>query len=168
MLELEEEKSRIKRELKEESEISIKDELSNITVLERSPKTRKAILELLIKQIEVELVSSRYISLVIEWKVPEFGVEQIVIDREHSTSTTWKEEELSILRTMYPAHARLDILEKLPNRAWMSICRKASQLGIKRPTREENNDQNHLTWSDLEFLKDGKKIGEWKQTRCHQ
>jgi hypothetical protein len=72
-------------------------------------------LELLIKQTEVELVSSRYVKIVIKWKVSKFGEDEIYIDRGHTQSVKWKEEEWAVLKMMYPIARSTEIIEKLLN-----------------------------------------------------
>jgi len=137
-----------------------------MNILERSPRTRQAILELLIRQIEVELVSSRYVIIVIRWKVPEFGEDEIYVDRGHTQSVKWVEEELAILKMMYPMSKSSEIMEKLPNHTWSAICHKAGQEGVKRHKRDRENTQNDLSWGDQEFLKGMEEnftVGAWKQ-----
>jgi hypothetical protein len=160
------EKSDIEADLKEEGEVSIEEELSKINILENSPKIRQAILELLIKQIEVELVSSRYVKIVIRWRVSEFGVDEMYVDRGHTQSVKWKDEELAILRMMYPMAKSSEVMEKLPNHTWSAICHKAHQEGVKRHKRDRENTQNDLSWSDQKFLKGMEgdfTVGTWQQ-----
>jgi hypothetical protein len=122
-------------------------------------------LELLIKQIEIELVSSRYVKIVIRWKVSEFGENEIYVDRGHTQSVKWKDEELAILRMMYPTTKNSEVMERLPNHTWSAICNKAWQEGVKKPKRDRDNTQNDLSWSDQKFLKEMEgdfAVGTWK------
>lgn len=168
MLDLEKEKSDIEADLKTEGDVSIEEEFSKINILEKSPKIRQALLELLIKQIEVELVSTRFIKVSVDWKVPEWGYDIIILDRKNTQSTKWAEEELVILQEIYATENAQKILESLPSHTWGAIYHKAFLLNLKRSKhRGEKLPQKGLSWNDIKFLEEIEEtftVGKWNAT----
>lgn len=64
----------------------------------------------------------------IRWRMAKYGIKR--------RKQPWKNEELTILRELYPKGKKQAIMEKLQNRTWSSILTRASELRLKFPKPE--------------------------------
>ena len=66
---------------------------------------------------------------------------------------SWPENEVEVLRQLYPKETKTDILRALPKRNWIAIAHKASRLGI---TREDvywvQEQERNCKWCGEVFL----------------
>jgi hypothetical protein len=60
----------------------------------------------------------------------------------------WSEEEIALLKEMYPFFPREEILKEIPNRTWHAIRLKANLLNIQR-------DENKWTDHEIKMLEEG-------------
>lgn len=161
-------KATLKKELEEEEEdLSIEAELARLNITEIPPTIRQSILEFLVRKVLFDRMSTRYFRIQIVWKVPEWDIDTIYIDRKDCTYVHWTEEELNILADIYPRGSHEDILEALPHRSWRAITVRASKTKVRRKGYMKLNSlDDGLSWSDLMFLMDQKNInfGKWAKT----
>ena len=161
---LNEEKKTIGKKLKE-PDMSIEAELSRLDIMEKPVSLRQAILEFLIRRVVFDRMSTRFFRAQIEWKVPEWGTDEIYIDKEGATCVHWTEEELTVLSNLYPTASHENILEALPNRSWGSIKIMAHNHQLRRAKKGKNIPSKNMSWRDTQFLNNNRvTIGNWNQT----
>ena len=87
--------------------------------------------------ITIDMLSPHFLLLTIAWRTPVWGTDTAILWRADGRASTWKEEELTLLKTHYPTMAQGELLRLLPQRSWTSIEKKAERLGIVRIKRSQ-------------------------------
>jgi hypothetical protein len=108
-------------------------------------------------------MSTRYFRLRIEWKVPEWGIDEFYLDREGAICTPWNDDELKVLEQIYPNGSQEEILQALPRRSWASIRGRATKLHVRKLKNAMLTIDSGLSWNDLQFLGQCEKVpvGKW-------
>jgi len=112
---------------------------------------KQRLFSLLISCIEIEVVSSHWLRLSIDWldalcpridiaflwrNVPAYGSE-------------FSGQEDEIIKCHYPHATRLEILKLLPDRTWVTIQEHANALGIKREIYLQDKIFRYACYTDL-------------------
>lgn len=120
---------------------------------------RKALLNLLIKQLWVNYLTPHFYEVRIEWAYDSWGKEKAILYRKFGGSKDWTEEELTLLEELYPCAPKMEVLKALPRRTWRTISVIAHTKGIRRNRRmHESSEEDRcygdgLCYDDIQFLK---------------
>lgn len=110
---------------------------------------RRKMLRLLIKNIQVEILSPHVYALCVNWISPVAPRgDSALLYRGTCPRKYWSEEEKERLRVLYPRGKREDILRAYPDCSWYMIIDRAYSLGIKREVQEEGLLHKTLTFQD--------------------
>lgn len=84
--------------------------------------------------------------------------------KQHTHGQSYSENDLSMLKAMWPDYPKADILKKFPTRTWQALQQVAHQLGVKRDPRmiqvariRANSNAKPL-YHELRILRISKKI----------
>src|ERR1051326_5270595 len=81
----------------------------------------------------LEAVSPRVWKLIITWRDPAWGRDEIVSLRlDSNPGRAWTDEERAILREHYATATRRQLLELLPFRSWIGIRAIAYEMKVRR------------------------------------
>jgi hypothetical protein len=110
----------------------------------------------LVQKVVLSQVAPSWLKVEIYWKevIGNF-VDTGHFQRDASNRTIWSQEEIDILRQMFPMADAAEILEALPDRSWKGITYRAQRLGIKRE-RGARPNSIHVTRTDYRTLEDKK------------
>jgi len=92
-------------------------------------------------RVTLDTISPRVWKMVITWRDPAWGVDEIVSLRiEGNPGSKWTEEERAVLATHYKTARRRQLLELLPFRSWVGIRTIAVEMGLKRQRDDSPNE----------------------------
>lgn len=98
------------------------------------------VVETFTRRVTLETISPRVWRMVITWRDPSWGRDEIVSMRiEGCPSRTWTPEEKDLLRQNYSIRSRQELIEMLPNRSWVAIRTLASELSLRRHRDDSEN-----------------------------
>src|SRR6185437_4039971 len=86
----------------------------------------------LVHQVTIDIVGLCWLQMVIEWKIPEWGIDTGYMRKSITNGAAWRDEEQRIFEQMYPTEEAIDVLKALPTRTWKAIHRRAEIQGIAR------------------------------------
>ncbi len=145
---------------------SLDDQLRNLETQwqERDFEKRRSLLNFLIKEVVIDMVSTHWVRVQVLWLHEEWGREEIYYHRDIGSRREWTEEEEAILKQHYATMHREPLQELLPDRTWESIRYYASTtLGIVRDRKDAGRpgrrpehvypDRN-TSYSDLQFMRE--------------
>jgi hypothetical protein len=89
-----------------------------------------------VRKVVVQPLAPHFYSLDIHWYDPEWGVDTLLCYRDGNPSTRWTPEEIAIVKQHYCTASRLELLQLLPGRNYVSISWQAKQLGMEPRPRE--------------------------------
>jgi hypothetical protein len=115
-------------------------------------------------------MSTSFFRLRIEWKMPQWGIDEIFLDRQNAGGARWSEEEDQILENLYHKCDMLEILQSLPNRSLGSLYTRASAKKLRKVAYGERPDGDLLkrTYSDIQFLSSQSfEVGKWNIMTTH-
>ncbi len=116
---------------------------------------KKEFINVLAKQVVLDVVSTHWIRLSVCWLHPNWPSEVIYLHRTRGTVTLWTSEERAVLREYYPTDAREHILALLPHKSWRAIKAEANLQEIKRTVAYTHSViPATLTWSDWYFMQE--------------
>ncbi len=130
------------------------DVLANFRVKfkELTLEQKQKLIGLLAKNAEIQVLSPHWLQFTIEWTEAILERADVcIIWRDFATKkdTEYTQEEMDILREMYPQHRDgSDILKRLPHRTWNSIRKTMYINGIKREVWGGRTFPSTLTWND--------------------
>jgi hypothetical protein len=91
--------------------------------------------------VTLEAVSPRVWKLVIAWRDPTWGRDEIVSLRiEGNPGRSWTPQERDLLRESYSTHTRRELVELFPMRSWVGIRTIASEMGLRRHRDDSPNE----------------------------
>jgi len=158
------ERRNLLEQMEENLHIPVADLVKVQNIFKNKPANiKQAILEFLLSKVVVDLISNRFVKVCLIWKMPEWGVDELYLDRGH-VCTRWSDEEIHILEELYPSSDLEQILEALPDRTWFSIRRRASTIGIYADRNRGYGIDPNLSWNDKKFLQSDIQVGKWRQT----
>lgn len=112
---------------------------------------RQRVFSLLINRIEVEVVSPHWLRLTIDWLdavCPRLDVAYIW-KAQPRKGVSFSEEEIAIIRQLYPRAPYMDILQMLPDRTWDSIQVQTRRMEIKRQRWEPDGICSNACYRDI-------------------
>ncbi len=116
---------------------------------------RIALLNFLIAEVSLDLMSPRWVRIRITW-ANEWGCEQMYMYREEEHAPRWTEPELDYLRDNLLMASKAELMERLDTRTWQSIRNRAYVMGLIRNRYEHDErytPQNaHLCVRDFQFM----------------
>jgi len=121
----------------------------------KSIQARRALVNTLVTDVVLDSMSPRWMRLCVTWLHPEWGTETLYIFRsKRGTKTQWTEEELTILRELYPTGDRETLIRLLPSRSLNVISNQAGDMGIVREviTRKALSIPKNLSIDDWNFM----------------
>ncbi len=118
---------------------------------------QRRFVQLMIKVVRIEAVSSHIVKMEIELKPPfNYSLESHVF-RHFGTRSDWSDDEKEILRRLYPKADRAEILRALPTRTWKSCIAQANGVGrmnLERHTRRDTSGiHEELSWQDAAVMR---------------
>jgi hypothetical protein len=157
------ERVNILEQIEEDLHIPVADLVKVQNIFKNKPANiKQAILEFLLSKVVVDLISNRFVKICLIWKMPEWGVDELCLDRGR-VGTHWTQKEIHILKELYPSCDLEHILEALPDRTWFSIRRRASMIGIHADRIRGNNGVDpDLSWNDRRILQTDIQVGKWR------
>lgn len=131
---------------------------------------RQRAFSLLIDRIEVGVVSPHWLRLSIDWLDAIRGRIDVayVWKKTPSKGDKFSDEEKEIIRQLYPASARMDILKSLPERTWEAIQLQAYQAHIQRAVPKSHDIPLNACYRDLVPRLDGNYLLGNYQTTVEQ
>ncbi len=91
--------------------------------------------------VTLDTISPRVWKLVITWRDPAWGQDEIVSLRlEGNPGNKWTPVEKELLRMQYGISTRRELLEMLPTRSWIGIRTIASEMGLRRSRDDTPNE----------------------------
>jgi hypothetical protein len=111
---------------------------------------KKLLIDKLAKSVTLQVLSSHFLLLSLEWTVAE--PESIIIWRPYSGATEWTTQEDNILRENYPHTSTDELLNLLPSRIWTGIEHRAQRLKIERVTRHPRPERPDLSADDWRVI----------------
>ncbi len=164
-------KKELEAELKEcivqEEDISIEEQLYNISTLlpdiienwyEMEYLAKLKIVNALVDKAILEHCSTCWYKLTIEWRREDWGVHEGYLFFTHRGGSPFSTEEDAIIREMYPEADALAIMERLPNRSWQGIHARGGVLKVKRLRNIPNSRkvtkalENGICYDDAKFM----------------
>ena len=116
---------------------------------------KRSFIRIITLGISLDELSDRFMKLTIEWSPILSGkeyIEYILFLRVNGASNYWSDEEVAILRDMYPESPKSAILSALPNRSWDAIRLKAR--GMERYSREAGTIPASLSLKDYAIMQE--------------
>lgn len=166
-------KKELEAELKEciaqEEDISIEEQLYNISTLlpdiieswyEMEYLAKLKIVNALVDKAILEHCSTCWYKLTIEWRREDWGVHEGYLFFTHRGGSPFSIEEDAIIREMYPEADALAIMERLPNRSWQGIHARGGVLKVKRLRNIPNSRkvtkalENGICYDDAKFMEE--------------
>jgi uncharacterized ubiquitin-like protein YukD len=89
-----------------------------------------------VSKVVVQPLAPHFYSVAIHWYDPEWGIDTLLCYKDGNPSTRWTPEEIAIVKQHYYAASRLELLQLLPARNYISITWEAKQLGMQPRPRE--------------------------------
>ena len=141
---------------------SLEDELADLENLwkEYPFRKRQSYINFLVKGVVVDVISTHWIGVQVSWLHEIWGVEEMYYYRQRGSHSAWTPEEDEIIRQHYPSTPRIELMTLLPYRVWDAIIKRAKTLdvarsrSIARTTRGQVGIHPHLSYSDIEFMKE--------------
>jgi len=143
---------------------TLNDQLRNLEVewKERDFEKRRSLLNFLIREVVIDIVSTHWVRIQVLWLHEEWGREEMYYRRDIGGRRDWTEKEEAILREHYATMYREPLQELLPERTWESIRYYANTtLGIVRDRKdagrpgrrsEQIYPDKNTSYSDLTFI----------------
>lgn len=108
---------------------------------------------LLLDTVELAEVSSHILKIILTFNPPIACTLTGYLWRSYGDKRAWVDEEVTILKQLYPLADRLDILKALPKRTWRNIKCYGYKKGIQRLTRLDTSDfYNDCTYEDWQVI----------------
>lgn len=118
---------------------------------EKPFKVKQEFVNLFVSKAVLSIAAPHWIQLDIYWSLPDWGNETLFIYRQWSSRGRWTEEDLKDLKEMYPRTSQMELLQRFPERSWLSISNMAHQLGARRIYAERSKNPPTLSWLDIQF-----------------
>ncbi|MFL5706731.1 MAG: recombinase family protein [Ktedonobacteraceae bacterium] len=112
---------------------------------------QKRFVRLMVERVNIREETSHFIRIDIQLRAPFNYSLYGFLFRAHGSRSAWTEDEIAVLKRLYPQSDRLEVLQALPDRSWESIVKQAC---IMRPRLERSTRRNTsaiyegLTYSD--------------------
>lgn len=111
-------------------------------------------LEQVVKEINISFPTPHWIEVTITWINPEWGIDTGYLWNKgrKGANPKFSEEEISILKAVYPTGTQREVLEALPMRTWQGIMSINKKLKISRKCQYSKDPIPHF-WSieDITF-----------------
>jgi hypothetical protein len=145
---------------------SLDDQMRNLETewKERDFEKRRSLLNFLIREVVIDMVSTHWVRVQVLWLHEEWGREEIYYQREIGCRKDWTEEEEAILRAHYATMHREPLQELLPDRTWESIryyggvtlgiVRDRTDAGRPGRRAEHIYPDRNTSYSDLQFMRE--------------
>jgi DNA invertase Pin-like site-specific DNA recombinase len=129
-------------------------------------QVRREFVNLFVSRATLEVVSSHWVRLTIQWKHPTWETDVLLIYRQHGPKTYWTDEERGVLYQHYPTASRAKILALLPLKSWGSIMHEAKKQGITRTVATTCILPEQITWSDWLVMQEKGIAPNDRSTKC--
>ena len=111
---------------------------------------RQTFVSLLVDKVHLSYLSPHFIKIVIKWR--RLGEDEGVIWRPMAATYGWTEEELEILRNLYPEGTIEELMQALPRRTYLSFSGMAQELKIRRVVRAKLIGREDLSLDDIKVI----------------
>jgi len=163
--ELLDEREQIRQSSEDEALRTLEEELTDLEALWplKPFELKKSMLQLLVKRIVIDQMSTKFFRVLVVWRYSEWGTEQTYLMHNEGGRKSWVEEEMAMLHEVYPGERdRLALMRTLPDRSWRAIRRMADNLGITSGKgqgrgrgmhfKRDRLEYDALSWRDLCWL----------------
>jgi len=115
--------------------------------------TTRRFIKLATDRIELAEHSAHFATLTVYWSAPFAQVDVCYVWLANGVHENWSEEEMSLLRELYPHADRLELLQAFPHRSWSGIQSMANDKGMERCTyKNSSNLPKQLAIKDQEII----------------
>ncbi len=126
-----------------------------IPVWEQKPLSiRKEFINLVVSEAVLTIVAPHWIQLDLYWSHPQWEPQRIYIPRQRGSRPEWTEEERLLLYENYPTERKDTLLQMFPQKNWGALIKMAERLGIQRSVAYTHPLPHHLSWEDLQFMRE--------------
>ncbi len=107
------------------------------------------------RKVTIDTLSPHFYKMIIQWRDPQWGVDEVICFRDGNASTLWTKEEDEILEKYYQTVTRAELLRLLPARGYKSIVYRAMRKDIHRPHHDdEPGVPSLMCWHDWMVMKE--------------
>ena len=118
---------------------------NDLVLLEELP----LLIDTFTRKVTIDTLSPHFYKLIIQWRDPQWGFDEVICFRDGNASTLWTKEEDEILEKYYQTVTRAELLRLLPARGYKSIVYRAMRKDIHRPHHDdEPGVPSLMCWQD--------------------
>jgi hypothetical protein len=99
---------------------------------------RIALLNFLIHEVSLDMMSPRWLRIRIVWTRDDWGAEEMFLLREEEKAPRWTVEELDYLETNLLTASKDELMERLDTRTWQAIRNRGYMVGIVRYSHDRS------------------------------
>lgn len=118
---------------------------------------QKKLVKLTVSDANTTEVSPHFLKLDVFLYMPVKACLTVYIYRSRGSRSVWSEEDIALLRDMYPTASKQAVMEAIPLYGWDAMRKKADDLGIlrnKQPGDVAGGKLLALSYSDLQLMQE--------------